>query len=69
MYREDTRKRIQRALEQVLAQDGTLPILADSNPNELAENVAVLAKIISDQLWSEGYELQAQCRPWGVVAR
>ena len=68
MYREETRRHIQRALEELILQHCALPALANSHPRELTENVTLLAKMLSDQLWFEGYELQIHSDPSHVGA-
>ena len=57
VYREETRKRIEKAIAQVLAREGALPGFMRREQQELAEDAALLARMLSDELWFEGYEL------------
>lgn len=58
MYRIETRKQIHDALSHIVAQELGLPKLWSSDPRELAENVDLLSKLVADQLWVDGYELE-----------
>ena len=57
MYKQETSRRIEGALGCVLAQGGVLPNLTSSDSQEIAETIHLLAKMLADQLWFEGYEL------------
>jgi hypothetical protein len=57
MYREETRKRIERAMAQVLAREGLLPGFVKRDQHESEESAILLARVLSDQLWFDGYEL------------
>ena len=58
MYRTQTYEQIQSALSCVVSQGIRSPTLWSPDSRELAENVSLLAKMLADQLWAEGYELQ-----------
>ena len=58
MYKSETRRYIEKALTSILAQGGALPGLDSCNANEISENISMLAKLLTDQLWAEGYELE-----------
>ena len=57
MYKLETHKRLEGALCSILAQGGVLPSLSAIDSQEMAENLALLARVLGDQLWSEGYQL------------
>lgn len=55
MFRDETHRRLERALCRVLS-DGATVSDAPSLPS-VYPGVSLLAKGIADQLWREGYEL------------
>ena len=57
MYKVETHKRLEGALCSILAQDGVLPSLSAIDSQEMAENLELLARVLADQLWFEGYQL------------
>lgn len=60
MHREEICRCIERALTHILSERGALPDLSSSDSQQLAENINLLAKILADQLWIEGYELRTR---------
>ena len=63
MYRTETRKQIRSALYHVVGEGHGLPALRSSEPRELAEDSDLLARLVADQLWAEGYELKLRETP------
>jgi hypothetical protein len=58
MYKSETRRYIEKALANVLAEGACLPGMSATDANEISENIGALAKVLTEQLWAEGYELE-----------
>ena len=65
MFKQETRRCIEKALGCALAQDCAIPGFTGRDPRELAEDIAALSAILTEQLWNEGYELELRTRVLG----
>lgn len=57
MYKEETRRRIETALGEILAHNGRwqAPSL---DAERASQDICQLSKLLADQLWVTGYELE-----------
>jgi hypothetical protein len=67
MWREETRRLIEKAFRDVLAFESALPQLSSADdPRILAEHISLVSKVLADQLWRSKYEL-TPCQRWGSL--
>lgn len=65
MWKEETRRLIEKAFSDVLSFDAVLPQLSRTDdPRIVAEDISRVSKVLADRLWRYGYELTPR-QPWG----
>jgi hypothetical protein len=58
MYKAEMCRGIERALHLVLSYTGALPGFSEPDPEQMAQNIRLLAEMVAEQLWTEGYQLE-----------